>query len=256
MAKLIMSLPPLLLLLFSSVVLTIAHASTYRTTVTTTIVHETSRRCREQIERQDLSSCERYLTRGGRDGIRGAAHPLIRRIVRNIDPAERCCRQLNEMDDDCQCEAMKRIMMEQGEMEGYEEMGLLVRRAGELWSRCGVETGCWEEQDAAVRKKQGRHVGSCREQIEREDLGECERHLREGLGGRDVFRGVGMENTHHLKGCCRRLERLDERCQCKGIEEMARRERERLSEEGEREEVMRRARELPDACDLRTTCEI
>ncbi|XP_057950598.1 2S seed storage albumin protein-like [Malania oleifera] len=254
----------LLLLLLSSFVLAIADASTYHTSVTiddlrpNSLLFEISGKCREQIQQQDLSSCEQYFTQGGgRDHVRRAAHPLIRRIVLNTDPAEKCCRQLNEMDKRCHCEAMVEIVEQQlekaAEAEGDDWMKIY-QRAAELVDQCGTDPSCLEEEKVTMHmNRHRRNGGSCREQIERQDLSECERHLTEGIRGVDRLR----QNTHLLKGCCKRLERLDERCQCKGIEEIVRRQRERWEgEEEELGELTRRARELPDACDLRASCQI
>lgn len=109
------------LALVAVVLFSAADAFQYKTVVTTSVYEEGEGKqgCREQIQRQDFSGCERYMSDGNR---------------RDLD---RCCREMDRLDDRrCEREALREIMRRQGggrEMERQEMMD----RAREIMQTCG-----------------------------------------------------------------------------------------------------------------------
>lgn len=126
-----------------AVILLIATAYAFRTTITTIEITDEPnprvplQRCREKIQSQDLSHCRRYITQigprllmlpsGGGGGENSAA----------LRP---CCRQIRQIDDECQCEALKQIIWEQqqeGQIQG-QEVQQMVQRAQRIPTECNL----------------------------------------------------------------------------------------------------------------------
>ncbi|KAI4321916.1 hypothetical protein MLD38_035243 [Melastoma candidum] len=138
MAKLSAELVVVFALLFVSH-LVMAH----RTTITTIEYEEEQRQgesrhtkaCREEIEKQDLHHCERYLaTRHSRPG-----GSVVEEVTDGPSMHRRsCCHQLRQMDEGCRCQEIRMIVREQQREYAGEEMEEIVRAARDLPSVCRV----------------------------------------------------------------------------------------------------------------------
>ncbi|KAK9269287.1 hypothetical protein L1049_001057 [Liquidambar formosana] len=118
----------------------VVDASIYRTTVTIDEGNprgQPSQGCRQQMQRQDLSHCERFLQQGRRGN-----ELTFRRVVHNEEHLQQCCNQLRQMDDEeCQCEAIKMMVdQQQGRMQREEEMQEMMQRAQSLPNKCGMRS--------------------------------------------------------------------------------------------------------------------
>ncbi|KAL5548261.1 hypothetical protein UlMin_003493 [Ulmus minor] len=123
MAKLATAAALLATLLF------IAHASAFRTTITTVITDNDrhDRReseCREQIMRQDLSPCMRYVK-----------EQMNEHRSRNL---EQCCEQMRDMEENCRCVGLQREMMQQSQQLSGQEMRRMREKAERLPSKCNM----------------------------------------------------------------------------------------------------------------------
>ncbi|KAL5547649.1 hypothetical protein UlMin_002880 [Ulmus minor] len=119
MAKLASAAALLAALLF------IAHASAFTTTFTTVITDDERREsCREQIMRQSLGPCMRYM----REQMSDRRSPNL----------EQCCEQMRDMDENCRCRGLHHKMMEQSEQLSGEEMRRMMEKAEHLPSKCNM----------------------------------------------------------------------------------------------------------------------
>ncbi|XVF77623.1 hypothetical protein PTKIN_Ptkin14bG0061000 [Pterospermum kingtungense] len=124
MAKLV------LLLATFAIVLFLANASIYRTTIT--VDNDTKGRqessCQKQIRKQNnLKYCRQYMEE------RSSKH--------NDVPFKRCCKQLQKLDRQCRCPGLKQavqMQMEKGAF-GSEERQELFELVEEIMSECEVQ---------------------------------------------------------------------------------------------------------------------
>lgn len=126
--------------------LAIGEASTYRTTITTTTIEEDNpsgrqtERCRQEVQTQQLTHCQMYL----RSSQRSSYNDMTLRMVVNpqqMQHLQECCEQLEKVDQQCRCEAIKEIVrkqQQQGQVQG-ERMEQMVQKARELPRMCHME---------------------------------------------------------------------------------------------------------------------
>ncbi|XP_030453631.1 2S seed storage albumin protein-like [Syzygium oleosum] len=102
-----------------------------------------------------------------------------------------------------------------------------------------------------------RRGGSCREQLQRQDLNRCEQlfgdiaHGRRGGSERER-----MESSENLRPCCEQLRQVQEGCRCEGIRRIVREQQGEFRGKGSHE-VARSARRLPSTCGVAPQyCEI
>ncbi|KAL7141978.1 hypothetical protein ABFS83_08G091000 [Erythranthe nasuta] len=122
------------------VLLAAAAATATRTTTTVEIVNvvaaeeSSPQGCRQEIERQRLSSCREYLTDSsrflpGNEGGRGWREEF-----------PRCCEELQQITQQCRCQAVKQVAQEQrqaGRLQG-REIGEMLQTAQSLPSLCRI----------------------------------------------------------------------------------------------------------------------
>nr|ARD06082.1 PawS-like protein 1c [Steirodiscus tagetes] len=108
----------------------VAFASAYRTTITTTIVDDNyleeythdslsnkkgiSFQCRQEIPIQEVNHCQMHLT----EGI--LFQDKLKMVVDNKQQQQHlqmCCRQLNNVDQQCQCNAIQ-VVFDEARMQG------------------------------------------------------------------------------------------------------------------------------------------
>ncbi|KDP39063.1 hypothetical protein JCGZ_00820 [Jatropha curcas] len=97
----------------------------------------------------------------------------------------------------------------------------------------------------------------CRREAERADLSSCESYMRSSRRPSEemlALRGIENQQQRDLRQCCNELRQLSHDCPCEGIKYVL----EQQLEQGQRErlEAVRRARSIPSACGLRTSCDI
>ncbi|KAK2639525.1 hypothetical protein Ddye_027320 [Dipteronia dyeriana] len=140
---------------FFAVLLLVANAYAYRTTITTVEFEKENKwdrpgsqqQCREEIQQSDLSDCEQYITQSRGQG----------RVMMMIDGAnpqrqsqslQQCCNQMKQLDDKCQCSALKQIVQEgqqQGRQGRGKEQTQMVERAQTVVSQCNLPQRCeWQ----------------------------------------------------------------------------------------------------------------
>ncbi|KAK2639527.1 hypothetical protein Ddye_027322 [Dipteronia dyeriana] len=141
---------------FFAVLLLVANAYAYRTTITTVEIDEENSRwdrpgsqqqCREEIQQRDLSDCEQYITQSRGQGrvmmMTDGANP-----ERQSQSLQQCCKQMRQLDDKCQCSALKQIVQE-GQQYGRQGRGpeqmQMMERAQTVVSQCNLPQRCeWQ----------------------------------------------------------------------------------------------------------------
>ncbi|XP_062170568.1 2S seed storage albumin protein-like [Alnus glutinosa] len=121
--------------LFATLLL-VAHATAFRTTITTVDVdtdienqQRRGERCREQIQRQqNLNHCQRYMMQQSESGSDEDGNQQ--------QHLQQCCQQLRRMDEQCRCEGLRQVVrQQQGELQG-EEMREMMECARDLPNQC------------------------------------------------------------------------------------------------------------------------
>ncbi|KAK3199506.1 hypothetical protein Dsin_022921 [Dipteronia sinensis] len=142
---------------FFAVLLLVANAYAYRTTITTVEIDEESSRwdrpgsqqqCSEEIEQRDLSDCEQYITQSSRGQGRAMMVTDGANPQRQSQYLQQCCNQIRQVDDKCQCSALKQIVQE-GQQNGRQGRGQeqkqMVDRAQTVVSQCKLPQRCeWQ----------------------------------------------------------------------------------------------------------------
>ncbi|KAI4388173.1 hypothetical protein MLD38_000528 [Melastoma candidum] len=130
-----------LLLAFLVLVVVVTEAvSAHRTTVTAVVVDDDENPvtiCREQVRVRSLLHCRRYLSPGRQIlEMRGGMEEPERRQQQ----LQGCCRQLRQMEEQCRCEGIRKVVKEQSQREKLQgrELRELVQRAEDLPSMCRV----------------------------------------------------------------------------------------------------------------------
>lgn len=107
-----------------AVILATVTASIYETTTTTTVEITEEKaaaedQCRQQIQGQQqlLNVCQRYLT----DSSRSLQAPPVNIENSWREEYPRCCEQLEKVQEQCRCEAV-RMVVEQQRQQGGEEL--------------------------------------------------------------------------------------------------------------------------------------
>ncbi|XP_059664173.1 2S sulfur-rich seed storage protein 2-like [Cornus florida] len=125
--------------------LSLSKASTITTTTVTLDEEENPRgqqSCREQIQRQreQLRHCAQYLSSQRRPYDEEPLRMVTNQQQQQQQELRQCCNQLENMDEQCRCEAIRQVLrrqQERGELEG-EEMQQVAQRARSLPSRCNL----------------------------------------------------------------------------------------------------------------------
>ncbi|KAL5722891.1 hypothetical protein ACHQM5_006351 [Ranunculus cassubicifolius] len=128
------------------VLLAIAQASTYRTIITTEIDEPiqltVSQRCRQQIQGMRMNSCMRYLQ----------PYMLFPQMGEQV---QQCCNELNNVSDECKCEAIEQtvenVMSYQGQgqrgQQQQQQMREVMQKAQQLPQMCGFQQQCEQRQE-------------------------------------------------------------------------------------------------------------
>ncbi|EPS64074.1 hypothetical protein M569_10706 [Genlisea aurea] len=125
------------------------------TTITTTVDEEANQgrqeRCRQEVQGRQFHNCARYLSRGGRGGGYFGGRDEDDNQggrMREGEHLQRCCEELNRVERECQCEAIRhaaqRAQQEQGSQgrewreQGRGQSESIYERAQDLPQRCGL----------------------------------------------------------------------------------------------------------------------
>nr|XP_009617265.1 2S sulfur-rich seed storage protein 2-like [Nicotiana tomentosiformis] len=121
--------------------LVVASANTITATATEgEYENQGSQRCQEQIQRQRLNHCRMYLSRS-RQYYGDELSMVTDDDERNQgqEHLQQCCQELRNMDTQCRCEALRRMMMQERGSRGQESEQILMERARYLPRMCNIQ---------------------------------------------------------------------------------------------------------------------
>ncbi|XP_022154961.1 2S albumin-like [Momordica charantia] len=118
-----------------AVVLLVADAYAYRTTVTTVEVDEDNQgrqeRCRHIRPREQLRNCENFLRQQG-----GGRREIMENQWGREQGLEECCRQLRNVEEHCRCDALEEVAREVQSQQHGQQGSHILQQARILPSMC------------------------------------------------------------------------------------------------------------------------
>ncbi|KAI7736197.1 hypothetical protein M8C21_007978 [Ambrosia artemisiifolia] len=127
-----------------TVIVAFSAVSAYKTTIVTTIVEDNGlvpplldgldnpqEQCRSQIQSQQLDHCQMHLTQG----IQNPRRPF----QREQQHLQQCCSQLNQVNPECQCDAIRQVFNEARRQGGQRAISQIASKAQRLPNDCGLE---------------------------------------------------------------------------------------------------------------------
>lgn len=125
---------------FFAVALLVADAYAHRTTITTVEVDDDNQRqqerCRQMRAHEEIGSCAQYLSQQSRYVLQMRGIDNQRR--REGHAFEECCNELRNVDEECRCELLEEIAMEEQRRARGQEGRQMLQRARNLPSMCGM----------------------------------------------------------------------------------------------------------------------
>nr|ALO17642.1 seed storage albumin 6 precursor [Helianthus annuus] len=262
MAKLI-----LLAIAFASVV---AFVSAHTTIITTTIIDDDDQNpisqqqeCRQRVQEREFNQCESYLLEG-QTSFDDNKHKKKHQEQEQEQGLQQCCNELQNVDKECQCEAVKKVFRDVqhqrgGGDYGSQEIQQLKHKAQNLPNQCKLKTKrCqigtiitttagnpfWPlgSKQCTKSEVQGR-VNQCRRYVEKEIFGRP-RTLVMSINKRE-------QEQQGLQECCNELQNMRKECQCEAMKEVMRQTKQQGGKQDEQMQVVRHVlQNLPNQCGL------
>ncbi|KAK9056973.1 hypothetical protein SSX86_024338 [Deinandra increscens subsp. villosa] len=228
----------------------VAFATAHTTIVTTTIEDENpvsrQRQCSQRLQGQRFNQCRMYLHQG-----QGQGPYDENRQIRGQE-IEQCCEELQNVDEQCQCEAVKQVFREaqqqqQGRQQqtgpyGSQQTQRLRQRAEMLPNQCNLQSrqcriGTVMTTTTTISDESnidipfwpfGSDSDQCRQSEIQRPVSQCQGYIQQQIRSQRstllmsvVERRQGQQ-SQGLQQCCNQLQNLNRECQCKAIEEVAR----------------------------------
>ncbi|XP_011650534.1 2S albumin [Cucumis sativus] len=115
-------------------------ADAHRTTITTVEVDEENpgrmERCRQMRAREEIGSCGQYLSQQSRYVLQMRGIDNQRR--RGGQLFDECCSELTNVEEECRCELLQEIAMEEQRRARGQERTQMLQTAKNLPSMCGM----------------------------------------------------------------------------------------------------------------------
>ncbi|XP_076885087.1 2S seed storage protein-like [Bidens hawaiensis] len=264
----------LIALALAFVALVTAHA----TIVTTAINDEfdfpfgEQMQCRRQLQGQNLNPCRTFLQKGripfqGYFPMKGFQEPFI----------QQCCQVLQNINEPCQCEAVKQVFQEAQQQQqqewhsfipflGSQQSQQLRQKAQAIPNLCNLQTQCgigsnpidFPFQIPFFPKATPPFGGSqpqCSETDIQRPVNKCQRFVTQQLQYPEMSVGYQQEQSPELQQCCDELQYMKNGCECRAIREIASRVMKQQSQFGrfgrQQSEMVRQiVQDLPNQCNL------
>ncbi|KAI3524363.1 hypothetical protein L1887_03017 [Cichorium endivia] len=259
----------LLALAFTALV---AFASAH-TIITTTIEEEnpvSRQQCSRQIQGQRFNQCQRYLQQGQ------SWYEDDNRSQQQGD-LQSCCNELQNVDEQCQCEAVKEAFRQaqrmqqqqqgqQGRSYGSQHVQQLKQKAQNLPNQCNLQTRQCQvgtisitttiTEDASENRRGS--MQQC-EHVRGRRFNQCQSYIRQQSGSygtllmsisRQGRQGQGLEQ------CCNELQNVEQECQCEAMQEVYRQAQQQQGSQqrgrrgGQTQDVQQIVENLRDECRL------
>nr|XP_043620134.1 uncharacterized protein LOC122591981 [Erigeron canadensis] len=205
--------------------------ATAHTTIVTTIVEDEnpfsqSPRCRQKLQMQRLDKCQMYLQQGQSPyvsevqiGLRKGQHQL----------EQQCCQQLQNVESQCQCEAVQQVLEDAQRMQGQQQgqfgfqQQQMEQKAQRLPQQCRLQV---REQECQIRGSSGGFSNPQQQcsRVQGQSFNQCQRFIQEAQRSspRMMVSRQSQQLQQQLQQCCNELENMQRECQCEAFEEVYR----------------------------------
>ncbi|XP_071698971.1 2S seed storage protein-like [Rutidosis leptorrhynchoides] len=219
-----------LLVLTVALAALVAFATAHPTIVTTTIEDDNGY---PPWGTADLDVCQQYLQQS------------IQSPYENYQPSQSlqqlCCQQLQNVDDQRQCDAVKQVFQDvllgqQGGRFGAQEIRQLRQKAQQLPNECNlqvrsqcqpgnirrtVDINVCEEDNYSRRSSRGSQQCS---EVQGRQFNQCQRYIQQQQQqGGSLLMSInrqGQQQQQELRSCCNELENVQRECQCEAMQEV------------------------------------
>ncbi|MFS7984706.1 putative bifunctional inhibitor/plant lipid transfer protein/seed storage helical [Helianthus anomalus] len=271
-------------LLFLALAALVAFATAHTTIITTTIEDENpvsgQRQCSQRLQGQRLNQCRMFLQQGQ------IPFELDNPQMGQQQILQQCCQQLQNVEEQCQCEAVKQVFRE-AQQQVQQQQGpqsvpfvhsqqaqRLKQKAQILPNVCNLQSRRCEigtitttvtesNIDVPFRDRPfGTGSQRCRETEIQRPVSQCQRYVEQQMQSpMPYIRRPGQQQQEpELQQCCNELQNVKRECQCEAVQEVAKRvmrqpqqhQQQRRGQFGGQEmDIARRViQNLPNQCDL------
>ncbi|KAJ9537934.1 hypothetical protein OSB04_030667 [Centaurea solstitialis] len=241
-----------LTLLALTIATLLALASAHKTIVTTVLeeddTFDTTNPSSQQQQQQQ--HCGRHL--------QGQQLRQCQTHLQNQNPSQQqqqtlqqCCQELRNIDQQCQCRAVKKIFAEvqqqQQQQQQQQETGpfgsqqtqRLKQKAENLPNQCNLQTR---------RQCQIKTPGQCRQDVQGRQFNRCQRYLEQQTGS--GYLQTVVSNPEEREQCCQELRNVEVECQCEAMKQVMRQAQGMQHQQQEMGEMRRMVEDLKNQCKL------
>ncbi|KAI3675548.1 hypothetical protein L1987_85170 [Smallanthus sonchifolius] len=244
----------------------VVFATAHTTIVTTTIEDENpvsrQRQCSQRLQGQRFNQCRMYLQQGQ------SPFEDNRQWGQQQQGIQQCCQELRNVEDQCQCEAVKKVFRDVQQQQGHfgsQQTQQLKQRAQMLPNQCNLQSrqcqigNIMTESNIDIPFRTGSQ--QCRETEIQRPVNQCQRFVEQQIRSpRTIEMSTnrpGRQQQQGLQQCCDELQNVRRECQCEAIKEVARKMmrqqggRTQYGGQQEQTEIVRRVvQNLPNQCYL------
>ncbi|KAI3810016.1 hypothetical protein L1987_19622 [Smallanthus sonchifolius] len=259
--------------------------ATAQTTIFTTIIEDENpvsqqRQCSQRLQGQRFNQCRMYLQQG--------QSPF--EDNRQQQGIQQCCQELQNIEEQCQCEAVKKVFRDVQQQQGQfgsQQTRRLKQKAQMLPNQCNLQArqcqigtvtttttvtesnfdipflpwpfggggGSGSGSDSRSRSQQ------CMESEIQRPVSQCQRYVQQQIRSpRTLLMSINRpgQQQQGLQQCCNELQNVRRECQCQAVEEVARKvmrqqqggRRQYGGQQDETRIVRRVVQNLPNQCYL------
>ncbi|CAH1450244.1 unnamed protein product [Lactuca virosa] len=219
----------------------VAFASAHSTIITTTIEEESTfskEQCSQQLQGQRFNQCQRYLAQGQ------SRYEEDNRSQQQ-GGLQLCCQELQYVDEQCQCEAVKEAFREAQKMQqqqqgqqggsfGSKQIRQMMQKAQNLPNQCKLQTRQCQvgkisittfttiTEDTTYSRRGSQQ--QC-EHIRGRQFNQCQNFIQRQMGSyATLLMSVSRQGQQPqgLEQCCSELQNVEEECQCEAMQEVYR----------------------------------
>ncbi|CAI9295148.1 unnamed protein product [Lactuca saligna] len=240
----------------------VAFASAHSTIITTTIEEEnpsSRKQCSRQIQGERFNECERYLQED---------QSWYEKIIpgQMQSGLQSCCQELQYVDEQCQCEAVKeafrqaqKMQQQQGQQResfGSQQIREMKQKAENLPNQCKLQTRQCQVGTISVITTTTiteENPQMC-QNIRGRRFNECQSYIQKQISGGKLLMGINRrgQQTQGVEQCCTELQNVEEDCQCEAMQEVYRQTQQMQRQQGGRQtqDLQRIVENLGSQCKL------
>ncbi|KAL4554057.1 hypothetical protein LXL04_039831 [Taraxacum kok-saghyz] len=244
----------------------LALTSAHTTIITTTIEEEkpvSRQQCSRQIQGQRLNQCQRYLQQGQ------SWYEEDNRSQMQGGGLQSCCQELQNVEEQCQCEAVKEAFRQTQRMQqrgsfGAQQIRELKQKAQELPNQCKLQTRQCQVGPISVTTTttfteetmtNPRGGSQMCQHIRGRRFNQCQTFIERQMGTLLMSVSRKGQETQGVEQCCNELRNVEEECQCEAMKEVYR-QVEQMERQGRRQggrqmlDMRQMVENLRDQCKL------